>query len=405
MKNKAFKIILIVVVILMVISLGNQVVRYFYKPYKTETVFEYVVADEIQVKGVMARDEAPINIEKQGTMKYYCDNGSKVGKNSVIAKSFADTNEVVTYNLIERVDKEIAMLEGAQSQTNTASLLPEALNKQMNDASLAFVKKIQNGEYDTMDTEKYNYLSLSNRKNIIIGKQENYADKIAQLKEERSELESNLSSSQKSVKASASGYFANSLDGYEGKLTTDSFKDITVEKLAEMLDNQDQNEPSNLVGKLITSYDWKFAVLVDTRKVELFEQNPWVNIIFSTMPDREVPAQVEKIVTDGQGDKSVIVLSGDTMTEEISVTRFDDVQIQFTKYSGLKVPKEAIRVENEIKGVYVVIGDAAVYRKLDIIYETAEFAVSRIHWEDGSYLKLYDSVIVEGKDLYDNKHF
>ncbi len=156
MKNKVFKIIVLVVVLLMLISVGNQIVHYFYKPYKTETVFEYVVADEIQVKGVMARNETPINIEKQGTMKYYTDNGSKVGKNSVIAKSFADTNEVVTYNLIERVDKEIAMLEEAQSQTNTASLLPEALNKQMNDASLAFVKKIQNGEFDAMDSEKYN---------------------------------------------------------------------------------------------------------------------------------------------------------------------------------------------------------------------------------------------------------
>ena len=84
-------------------------------------------------------------------------------------------------------------------------------------------------------------------------------------------------------------------------------------------------------------------------------------------------------------------------------------------YSGLKIPREAIRfadiVEvqededgNEIssvtnyKGVYTSKGEQVVFKKIDVIYEGGNYVLSAVHDDDASYLALYDDIMIEGVD-------
>ena len=47
------------------------------------------------------------------------------------------------------------------------------------------------------------------------------------------------------------------------------------------------------------------------------------------------------------------------------------------------------------------------FRKVDVIYETTDYVLSRTYYKgdsDGAeFVKLYDTIIVKGKDLYDQK--
>ena len=52
-------------------------------------------------------------------------------------------------------------------------------------------------------------------------------------------------------------------------------------------------------------------------------------------------------------------------------------------------------------GVYIKTMNKVYFRKLDKLYETDDFVISRTYYDNKEgYLELYDDVIVKGKDLY-----
>ena len=57
--------------------------------------------------------------------------------------------------------------------------------------------------------------------------------------------------------------------------------------------------------------------------------------------------------------------------------------------------------------VYVLLGGKMYSRKVDVIYEATDYVLSRTYYKgdpDGAeFVKLYDTIIVKGKDLYDQK--
>ena len=58
-------------------------------------------------------------------------------------------------------------------------------------------------------------------------------------------------------------------------------------------------------------------------------------------------------------------------------------------------------------GVYVQTGSKIYFRYIDMIYETTDFILSAPYYQGGTdgsgYVKMYDTIVVKGKDLYDGK--
>ena len=79
-----------------------------------------------------------------------------------------------------------------------------------------------------------------------------------------------------------------------------------------------------------------------------------------------------------------------------------EVEIIKGNYEGLKVPASALRVIEEDTGVFVNTDGVARFRKVDVLYRDDEMAIVDKSEETG-YLKIYDPVIVEGKDIEPGK--
>ena len=79
-------------------------------------------------------------------------------------------------------------------------------------------------------------------------------------------------------------------------------------------------------------------------------------------------------------------------------------------YSGFRVSSKALRVvktntpegEKAVTGVYVVNGVTAKFVPVNIIYSYDGYALCEKVSADGN-LRLYDEVIVKGKNIYDGK--
>ena len=102
--------------------------------------------------------------------------------------------------------------------------------------------------------------------------------------------------------------------------------------------------------------------------------------------------------------KMAVVFRCDYMSAELSTIRQEPMQIQLVKHTGLTVPKRAIVIdENQQAGVYVRSGNVVAFRKINQLYsEPADYVVCEDISESG-YLKMYDDIIVGGRDLYDGK--
>ena len=90
--------------------------------------------------------------------------------------------------------------------------------------------------------------------------------------------------------------------------------------------------------------------------------------------------------------------------QSVTLLRQQTADVVFTAYSGLRVPKEAVRVdESGQPGVYVREGAAAKWKPISILHDNGESYV--VEYDRGSTANLWpgDEVIVTAKNLYDGK--
>ena len=71
-----------------------------------------------------------------------------------------------------------------------------------------------------------------------------------------------------------------------------------------------------------------------------------------------------------------------------------DAQILFGEYTGIRVPRSAIRFVGEDRGVYVLEGEELIFKKLNVIYEGDDFVLSEYNAES-EYLQLYDRMLLD----------
>ena len=99
----------------------------------------------------------------------------------------------------------------------------------------------------------------------------------------------------------------------------------------------------------------------------------------------------------------MVVFSVERLNPTVSLLRNEDVTIKFYNYNGIRVRRSSLRLIDGEVGVFIKYGDTVKFRKLDIIYETDDYIISDITDGKDNYLKLYDEVIISGKDLYVDK--
>ena len=107
------------------------------------------------------------------------------------------------------------------------------------------------------------------------------------------------------------------------------------------------------------------------------------------------------------GDETeAMKLSGDLHAltgQNVTLLRQQSAEIVFTSYSGLRVPKSAVRVENGQTGVYILEGTLAKWKPITILHDTGESYVVTLDTSSTNNLWPGDELIINAKNLYDGK--
>ena len=408
MKKRWTVIASAVVITLIFFYLFHEVFINNVSRYETQTALESTVQDTVDVKAFIVRDEEYISGNQQETVVPLVPDGQRVASGDAVARVCKSEKDAANYSelLADR-----AMLErytDLSTQTELNALDIEKLNREIDERFTEILRLAGHSDYTGLNGRVADLEDKLASKQVVSTGSIDLSGRMAALKSRISELET-MNIGTRDVEAPGSGYYISNTDGYENTLKYDDIENITVSKVLDALDAKPSQAPDNL-GKIVGSYKWYIAAVVDSKYSSQFENGKSFKINIPRYGLENVPVQVHYSCKAEDG-KMAVVFSCNLMDEVYANMRVENIEIVMKEYTGYKISSAALRSEKNSKNedisvVYVIRSSIMNVRKVEIVADKGDYViVSENTQKDGSFkpVSLYDEVIVKGRDLEDGK--
>ncbi len=397
---KSTSVLRFFIILIAVVFIGHQSISAVYKPIKTESAVYYTAVDGFKITGVIIRDETPVVSNKSGVMHFIIKDGNRVAKGGTIANIYENESASITITQIADIKERIADIEDILSYNDIEAANLDIISAKVRSSVNEFVYSASGGNFEEALAESQNLLSAINRKQAALGEKTDLSSQLKSLKKELSLLSKNLPKAKGRVTAQSSGYFVSKADGYESILTADNLDKLTPEYLDDIAPEKVKD---GVIGKIVSDYEWYIAAKLKVSDSLKYKEGESLKLITSVKSSPELSVTVKKINVAADSDDAVIIFACSEMNNELATMRTGPMTVVKSEYSGLKVPRKALRVVDSVRGVYVVNGMQINFVPVNIIYSTESYIICEKQSDNDNVLKLYDSVVVKGKRLYDGK--
>lgn len=387
------RVLVLLVTGLLLTMIGSQIYRYLNDRHDTQEAVLATINEDIDFTGVIIRDETPLTYNGSDVVSYVYSDGSKVSKGDAVAQLFDSQEAANAEKKLRRVNEQIELLKRAQNPGTTDYVQPESISNKIDEHYKHLMSFVNKGEYGGFETVKNDMSLVMNIYNIISGTTTDYNSRIALLESKAAELSAQAASANGTVNASKTGYFVSYCDGFESRLTTAKAENLTISDVEGIISDRYSGAvtpPAGSVGKLFEEYSCLIAGVIDADP-RVVEDATLKLTLDST--DNVYKVTV-KSVKKGDDGKWLVIFSCGYLDEYIASSRIQSMQLIFDEYSGIKVPRSAIRFRGEDKGVYVILGEDITFKKIDVIYEGDDFVISK-NTSQEDHLLLYDQILLE----------
>ena len=397
------RLIWTIVALFFAIMIVSQLVIYFYNPIKTEIASLYTTTETIGFKGIYIRDEKLVSYNINGVINYSHPDGSKIAKNSVIAEVYSSQNDLAIQQEIESLTAQRSVLEDAQALVGTDSSQLESFANQIYDKHSQIIQHIYDEDYKSASALKDDMLNLQSKKEIVKGAETSYQSKILEIDNRIAMLKGQISREPFAISIGETGYFVSKVDGFEDSLNSTTVFELTKEQIEYVMSAEEQEtNPSGVIGKLIDGYKWYMVAVFDTVRLGTVFEGATVTLRVGSS-QQNVKADIISLKRQEDGS-SVCIFECDTFSSEFVDGRVAQVKLFMEDYKGIRIPTDAIRVVDEKVGVFVLNGGIeVVFKEIRQIISEEDYTLVVDTSGESGFISLYDTIIVEGKDLYDGK--
>lgn len=398
--NKRHKLIRFLIAFCIVFFLIYQYYVGFYSTITTESASQYEYTEGIDGQATVIRSEKTITSSKEGTIHFMVASGEKIAKDGTIANIYSSDSASAAATRILEIDKQLSIIEEIEGYNDLTAVDMDTINARINSHLNSFVLSTQDGRfYDTADSLS-DLLTMMTRKQVATGEQTDFSSLKQSLLAEKDELSAQMGNPKGSITAEMSGYFVSNADGFETLLTSGDLSVYTPEYLKKLSNTEVSGE---VIGKIVYDYEWYLAVPVTLNESMYYKTGEAVSVKIDAASSTVLTAIVEKVNLSESEDSAVIILRCNEMNSELATLRTASVTLIKAEHSGIKIPAKALRVIDGKTGVFVVSGLEAKFVETDIIYSNDDYALSKLNTAESDKLRLYDEIIVKGKNLYDGK--
>lgn len=396
---KRFSPLKLIIGLVLIVFLLTQIFYSFYKPISTQTAIYRTVNDGFNITGVVIRNENYITSSQDGVLHFMIEDGERVSKNGIIANIYKSENASITLSQIDSISKKIEDIEEIVSFNNIEAANLDVANTNVSNNLDDLILSSSFGDFNNIEEKCDELLSSLNRRQAILGEKADFSEQLAILNSEYKALKDSLSNPEGKIRSNRSGYFLTKVDGYENAFDIENLSEITPD----FLDNLSKKEvPENTVGKLVSDYEWYIAANVSIGQSLNYKVGDSLSLHTDLKTAQILSVKVKKINVSKDGANAVIIFSCNDMNAELASLRSASMTIVNKEYSGLYIPKKAQRVIDSKRGVYVLSGMQIKFKPIEIVYTGDNYIICKKSDEDGA-LRLYDQVVVKGKNLYDGK--
>lgn len=373
---------------------GSVVVNYFYTPFEVETVRQVTVDDTISASAVALRKEKVITSDKQGVAVYSVENGGKIAKGADVISYYSDGEAAALSRQIYDLQQKIDRLNDINTQTGNYAADIDIVSANVTAQLLELDKYTDSGDLSNASEYSDELFYAMCRNGVQTGRISNLDTRIAELEKELYTLKNQSSDSVQSVKSEYAGYFVNTVDGYENAVDITKVTELTAADFEKL---KAGDVPQNAVGKVVCDTNWYLAAKLSLNDSRLISEGGTVDVTLPLSGGERLEAEVTAM-NIGENGEVLCVLSLSTINPRLLSARLQDIQIVVDTYTGLRVNKDAVRVKDGKKGVYVTLGNIKKFREIDVVYSAEDYVIVDSDNEDGQ-LKIYDDVIIKGKGI------
>lgn len=403
------------IAVALVIYFGFYVAKVFSEPYTTALAYTYTSNDSAEAVGILVRQETVLPAQT-GIVDVTRSEGEKVGVGQSVAQVYRDSQAQTNQADLEALADQIQLLEYSSDGGGVDSAAK--LDENILQAVTALHAASGVGDYNQLEDQVRTLKSTVLKRGYVYGNglgSEELSQKLNDLKSQYAALKQQTSSSTSSVRAPQSGVFSTLVDGYETAVTPQTVFQLTPSSLSALLAGQGK-EAGGGVGKLITATRWYFASALPGSVAERLKQGGTATLRFTGDFDQDIDMRVDQI-GEAEGDKSVVVFSTDRYLSQTTLLRQQTAELIFNSWSGLRIPKQALRMEkstytdketgqevqNNRLGVYALLGGRAEFKTVEVVTEGDDYYVVRSTTDESDALRAGDEVIVRATELYDGQ--
>lgn len=393
---------------------------------KTETAHIIQVFDSIDAQAYVIRAEKIIADDLSGFVNFTLTDADKIEKDGIVALVYSSESQGLLSKKAEIIKNEISCLENLKNFGFALSSSPSSIDQQAYLELNDFIKNMCNHEFNKLAKRRDNILYLLNERQIVAGKNLNLSEKISQLNNELTQINSQINGNVKKILAEESGFFVGNTDGHESDFDYNSVLKITSEQVDSLLKGGNSRENNKNSAKLVTNSKW--FVVCNLKKNDALQLNidQYVELFMPLASANRLKAKVVAINQSDKNSPAAVVFQCDDVDKNILAIRNEPVKINIAEYKGISVSKSAVHekkltrtvVDDEsgeekseekvVKGVYVKYGKQLAFKEIDIIFSADDYVICNINADKSKLfsentIKEYDEIVVKGKDLYDGK--
>lgn len=399
LKNRFVRIALI---ILLTVFLVHQIYSAVYSPITTESAQFVTETDGISFTGMIIRNEIVIDKSSSGVMHLRVSDGERVAKNGTIADIYSKERDSLTVSEIEEIKKKISDIETIQSYNDLAAVDINLLDSKITNTLGNMLFLSANGNFSSSREGEFELLTMMNRKEMVIGNNTDYTQQLTDLEDKLSSLEDSLSEPMNKITAVSSGFFVSQVDGYEMVLSADNLDRYTPEFMDTLI--PEQSNTKGKIGKIVSDYTWYIAADMTANQSLSYKAGDNVIIKTQLKSNPYINVVVEQINLSDDRERAVILFSCQEMNAELATMRTGAMTVINGQYEGLKIDKGALRVNDNQTGVYIISGMELKFVTVKVLYQTEYYVIcQKADASENTELRLYDKVVVRGKNLYDGK--
>lgn len=405
-KDRLLKVLAAAAAVIIVIFFAAEIYSLAGRTLGTQTVYEQTVLETVDAEMFVIRNEVLLATNSTGVTVPIADNAERVSKGSSIAAIFPSEAAAENFVKVRSLTSKLETYQKIDNQLRLAEVDMDKLTAEINSEFESILDSAYENDYSNLAEHKLSFSEKLSRKQISLDVVVDCKTKIAELQNEISALNS-ASTPTEIITADASGYYVSREDGYENIITADEIDSLTLEMLEEAFKSKKKEPAAGSIGKVIDGYNWFIATIIDSADATKFKVGKSVKLILDDSTNDYITTYVHS-VNNFDGNKSMLVFRCNLMNEKLAELRKVEGKIIVKEFTGLKVSRDAVRLdENGNSGVYIRRGNIVNFRSLNIIYSEDEFVIaSKPSEESGikleyTHLKLYDEVIISGKELKD----